>query len=590
MIELSEHGLVPFGPVFSARGEAEQRLCRDITPLFWAYRGGGTRGQHFKARMPALDKGLPEMCRLILRFCLWAMSGKCLVRHPISNKMVPMWPRPLQWHLASEMYAQALAVRPIRIVGLKARKGGFTTWVQAFYYFLCRELENYQAMTLAHVDDETRAIFRIVKRIMTADPDCHEEPPSGKIINFDKNGSVYSVRTGGGEYVASGDTLNAIEITELAKWQGGEVEVSDQMMSLFGAVPESPLSIIVIESTANMSDRSGEFERRYKAASKGANEFVPVFIPWFWEPLYRLKGKELTEFDEDEKSLIEQHELDDDQLRWRRGKIATSYNGDVNRFRQEYPSTSEEAFQLARGRIFPMLNVAKHGYSATVEQLTMGGYQFFRGIDFGGSDPFVCAWIAHKPGPPGLTIDIAACPDGWREITSYSRDDKGKPQDRNNHFVDCLRYCAVSFHLTGHLHVYRLLYVPDSAHRGLSVVDLAAQVNQLTGREQIVATVADRSRPDSIVLLGQQGIHAQPNRHPESAIRGEIEDGLAHLTALLIATIPLLHPPPPEPIASYIKRKRANSPIDFGFGAGDLAIVMEKTPEDGLHPIFGVSY
>ena len=82
----------------------------------------------------------------------------------------------------------------------------------------------------------------------------------------------------------------------------------------------------------------------------GENGFVPVFIPWFTDPDYREPVPANFERTPDEEELAEKYNLDDEQLMFRRRKIAQ--NG-LDLFRQEYPAEPDEAF-LTTGR--PVFN------------------------------------------------------------------------------------------------------------------------------------------------------------------------------------------------------------------------------------------
>ena len=91
----------------------------------------------------------------------------------------------------------------------------------------------------------------------------------------------------------------------------------------------------------------------WKGAVDGTNGYVPVFIPWFTDPDYREPVPDNFERTPDEIDLAAEYDLDDEQLMFRRRKIAQ--NG-LDLFRQEYPSYPDEAF-LTTGR--PVFNPDK---------------------------------------------------------------------------------------------------------------------------------------------------------------------------------------------------------------------------------------
>mgnify|MGYP001420694675 CR=1 FL=1 len=539
------------------------------------------------------------MCDSLEMYLAWLRDGGCMIREQ-SGKIAPLRLNTPQQKLFDTMYRQAASGEPVRVIKLKPRKVGVSTFVESLFYFLARARRGWNSLTLAHTDIETRKIFGITRRVHLYSafvPKLERgDYLTDKGLRFDDLDSEYTVRTGGGHYAASGDTLSAIHITELAKWQGTAEAVSDQMLSLLNSVPDDPHTIVVMESTANANDTSGEFEKRWQFAYAGHSGFQTCFSAWYEDERLVARvpsgGLEPTL---EERELLDKYKLSEEQLAWRRQKIATTFNGDTVLFNQEFPHSPESAFAVRRGKIFPFLTRSKHEWNTNVSELKAAGYELYRGIDFGGNDPFVCIGIAHKAGMPRFTVDIDACPDAWKELLAYARDDKGKPKDRNTHVVDSLRYVAMTFDLTGHLHIYRLLYVPQHAHRGKSLVDLAGDINQLFAGDDILATVCDRSRPDSIVLLNQLGIPCCSNREPRTIRIGEIEDGISKLQALMLATTPIVAESSPVPFPRQMLEKERNGGWEFGqplLTAETLCAMSEIRTADmlmaaGLDPIFG---
>ena len=79
---------------------------------------------------------------------------------------------------------------------------------------------------------------------------------------------------------------------------------------------------------------------RCLGAVAGENEYIPIFLPWFITPEYRRTPPGPLELREEEEKLIEKFRLDEEQLYWRRLKIA---EGGKLKFQQEYPASAEEA-------------------------------------------------------------------------------------------------------------------------------------------------------------------------------------------------------------------------------------------------------
>ncbi|MCQ2439420.1 MAG: hypothetical protein MJ074_06635, partial [Oscillospiraceae bacterium] len=116
------------------------------------------------------------------------------------------------------------------------------------------------------------------------------------------------------------------------------------LLGIMQTVPDSPDTMVIIESTANGYD---EFKDLWDGAVSGENAWRPVFLPWYMEPEYRRPVEPGTEWTDEERALQKQYGLDEEQLTWRRWCIKTNCGGSVEQFHQEYPNTPDEAFLLS---------------------------------------------------------------------------------------------------------------------------------------------------------------------------------------------------------------------------------------------------
>jgi hypothetical protein len=131
----------------------------------------------------------------------------------------------------------------------------------------------------------------------------------------------------------------------LAFWKG---DVKETMLGLMQAVPNTPDSMVIIESTANGYE---EYQERWDAAVKGESDFYPLFVGWNELDEYSMpySGFELTE---EEHTLQKTYHLTLDQLEWRRWCIKNNCGGDTSLFKQEYPICPEEAFLTTGNCVF----------------------------------------------------------------------------------------------------------------------------------------------------------------------------------------------------------------------------------------------
>ncbi len=520
-------------------------------------------------------------------FWEWCSLGAYKIKDKRS-RIVPFEPNEVQTRLFQTMMVLAKQRRPIRIIVLKARKEGVSTLIQVLNAFLAQHVPHFKCRTIAHTDDSTSDIHEITERVFKLYKGDPKPMNIGNPLRWDHDSDI-TTRTAGGLHVSSGANINSLHLSELAKWQNTRMPISDQLASILQSVPEDPNTILIIESTASMRDVSGEFKKRWEAAQNPDSPYVPFFSPWAEDSGYTHKEGKLTEPSEYEQGLLDNGavmvgyegavriKVTKPQVLWWRKKLLGDFAGDEIYAKQEYPSNPDEAFQMATGRVFPMLTKDKHSRDTSVDALMGSGYQFFRAIDFGAVDPFVCIWVAHLRGDPGFTIDPKACPESWRELTDYHYDDYGKPADVNNHTVDAIRYAIMHYSLLGHIHIYREMYIPNAASRNLSILDHAKEIMERTTSEPVIGTVADRSQPGSISLMAQQGLPVESNRVPERrSERGEIMDGVNQIQAMMIASLPLIYPPPPVPWQLQVRRRDEELGIEASYSSSEMVLAMNR--------------
>jgi hypothetical protein len=533
---------------------------------------------------------------VLQHFWEWLGTGHCQIKSRGGSGLISLIPNQLQKDMYFTMLVQAKAGRPIRLIILKGRKPGCSTFIQALGYFLVRHYPHISAQVLAHTDRSTQDIFEIAARMYVHDPDNAQRPawPTAGTISFmEEHDSQFNIRTLGGQFASSSANHQFVHVSELAKVQGGKDFVQDQMASVSGSIADTPNTFLFIESTALHADESGEFQRLCETVQRGEGPFGFVFSPWFNEPSNTVagagplptfpEGDEWKADREAEDALREQFpQLSDGQLFWRRNKIMQL--GGLHKFRQDHPATPEEAFEAATGRIFPKLRKATHDWRAAPEELLAQGYGFYRGVDWGGRDPFACLWIAHNPRARSrFTVDAKECPETWRELTHWNWGPHGKPVDADNHTIDAGRYAVTYYRMTGHVHVFREVYDADFVARGDSVADNAHAVLTENGSWPIGGTVADRGRPDCINTFINQGIPTEGYNIPGVIGRGgEVQFGIDRLSELIVASYPIEYDPEPLPVEEVHRRRQSRTGLTFGYsGLEELYAERQRTAERG---------
>lgn len=254
-----------------------------------------------------------------------------------------------QKKLHAAIEAQRKATGKVRIIILKARQQGFSTYVHGRMYWTLSQRKARKGLVVAHQADSSRTLFDMYRRCHTAMPELLKPKTaysSRKELVFDNLDSGIMVATAGGDAIARGETFSDAHLSEVAFWPKASAE--DNLNALLQAIPNAPDTSIYVESTAN--GMSGVFYNLWQGAVDGTNGFIPFFSPWFDSPEYVEEVPEGFERTYEEEDLVKQYGLSDEQLMFRRRKIAQ--NGH-DKFVQEYPSNADEAF-IASGR--PVFN------------------------------------------------------------------------------------------------------------------------------------------------------------------------------------------------------------------------------------------
>lgn len=295
-----------------------------------------------------MDKKLQQIRkRLFNDFPFYAKSA--LKIRTKEGDIAPLDLNPAQQILQDAVSKQIASEGKVRVIILKARQQGLSTYTGGYLYYAVSQQPARKAMVVTHHSDSTRALFDMTKRFHENCPEIlkpHTKYSSRRELSFDVLDSSFVVATAGGDSVGRGETLTHVHASELAFWNKSTAQ--DIWNGLIQAVPNTKGTAIFVESTAN--GVTGVFYDLWKGAVEGTNGFIPVFIPWFTDPDYREPVSKSFERTPDEEDLAEKYDLDDEQLMFRRRKIAQ--NG-IDLFNQEYPAKPEDAF-LNTGR--PVFN------------------------------------------------------------------------------------------------------------------------------------------------------------------------------------------------------------------------------------------
>lgn len=255
------------------------------------------------------------------------------------------------------------AGRPVRIIILKARQLGMSTFIQAWQHARAALRAGRRCLLLSHQDQSKSEIWQMQSVFTDHRPGAAAEQErfgraEGPLIW--RNGSRQICATASGHAVGHGGTLTDLHLSECSRYGIGATPVQAakviaQAVGIHASLSDDPDSVEFIESTAN--GFGGWFHEQWQRAVAAESDFAAVFFPWWSDPGYRSPlgtGGLHSEADlEDaERDLRTQYGLDLEQLCWRRWAIANKCNGDARLFREQYPANPDEAFLVSGATVF----------------------------------------------------------------------------------------------------------------------------------------------------------------------------------------------------------------------------------------------
>ncbi len=281
---------------------------------------------------------------------LTTFAADCLTIRPKKGGNTLLRFNDVQLELHAQLEDQLARTGRVRALVLKMRQPGISTYVEARFYHKTSRNKGVRAFILTHHQEATDNVFEMAQRFHDHNP--HAPPTAAsnaKELNFDGLDSGFAVGTAGAKGIGRGHTFQLFHGSEVAWWVNAVEHFSGAMQ----AVPNTPGTEVILESTAN--GIGGLFYNKCKAAVRGDDEYILIFIPWFSHAEYSGEPPSdwtpPTEFIE----YGNLHDVTKAQLYWAWRKNADQAAAEglptdqlCWRFRQEYPATAEEAFRASR--------------------------------------------------------------------------------------------------------------------------------------------------------------------------------------------------------------------------------------------------
>ncbi len=236
----------------------------------------------------------------------------------------------------------------------KARQEGISAYVLARFLAACMMYRNTKAVVISHDMESTQRLLGRVHYYIDhiKGPQPIIKHSSKNLISFPKMDSAFYLGTAGSREFGRGDTITHLHCSEYAFWS----DPKKLMKGLLQAVPMT--GEIIIESTGNGFN---DYHSRCMKAEKGQSVWMLHFFDWLGFPEYEMS------LDDVEKAYLGTHLNPDweedflynmgvplEKIAWRRFKL-DELDYDLSAFKQEYPMTLDECFQMTSKSIFQMV-------------------------------------------------------------------------------------------------------------------------------------------------------------------------------------------------------------------------------------------
>lgn len=268
--------------------------------------------------LPSLNDDEWQQLRIKHDFEYWCATCVSIL-DKVTGRMVLMRLNRPQRRVLALLEEQRRGERPLRLIMLKARQWGGSTLVQMYMAWIQLVLKrNWNSLICGHLLQTSAAIKGMYTRALRNYPKHltgDGERPKLKTFEGSRNvqqlsGSESLIITGTAQNqdAIRGYDVKMAHLTEVAFWPVSTLHnPEDVIRSISGTVPLEPLTLLVIESTAN--GVGNFFHKEWIRAMAGQSDKQPVFVPWTEIAIYRQAvsdvAKLVGELDNYEKRLWE---------------------------------------------------------------------------------------------------------------------------------------------------------------------------------------------------------------------------------------------------------------------------------------------
>lgn len=309
----------------------------------------------------AIERGGIEMARVRIKhdFEYWCFC--CVKIHDkLDGTLKPLVLNRAQRKVLAELERQRLENKPIRLILLKARQWGGSTLIQAYMMWIqLTQRKHWNSLICGHKLATSQAIKHISDKILLhIPPEFLPEGERPQLKSYDGMRNVKQLTTTESlvvlgsahcEDAVRGFDVKMVHMSEVGFWPiSPHHSPQDVVRSVCGTVPLVPLSLVVLESTAN--GMGNFFHEEWLRAEAGVSDKTPVFVAWHEIEIYRLPVDDVEalweQMDDYERMLWTDYGCTLESINWYHHKRREMSAANMH---SEFPTNAVEAFS-ANGR------------------------------------------------------------------------------------------------------------------------------------------------------------------------------------------------------------------------------------------------
>lgn len=308
-----------------------------------------------------------DWMRLRIRYDFEYWAAVCArIKHKNRAEIVPFVLNRGQRRVVEALEADRRAGRPMRMIVLKARQWGCTTVVEMYMAWVqCCLARNWHSLLCSQVQSVSSAIRNMLAMLLEHYPlDLWDGSEQGRpsLTAFQGQQAIREIKGRDCHLtLATSESVNSVRgsdyamahLTEVAFWKDTpSAKPEDFIRTICGAVARVPMTMVVMESTAN--GVGNFFHREWCRSERGDSDKRAVFVPWYEIEIYREEVADpmalWQAMDAYERGLWNDFGLSLERIQWYRMKRAEM--ADHTAFMAEYPTTPGEAFACTAAAVF----------------------------------------------------------------------------------------------------------------------------------------------------------------------------------------------------------------------------------------------